>query len=290
MSSLFSNYEHGRSRRRQEAARRLQTIQTNPASALSGAQELRWLAKIVGDRLIDQMSPLFGNQPPSRAQVRQLTEAIRILRPDLFSTDAPEPSPVSEPAQQANEQRQDSLQGRRGESESRDSRYVLGVDPDEAIYRGEMIPVTSSNVHSIGFLWNDAQPAQGTLLVRYLQSNGPRMPKTGGPSYRYMGVHPNVYQLFIDAASKGIFVWDRLRVRGTVSGHQYDYRLSGISGGYVPRQATRRGDREYYVPRSIVTRNRQGVERQRRSSLGEQMVRTLPGGRRIPLVQRAGYG
>jgi hypothetical protein len=36
----------------------------------------------------------------------------------------------------------------------------------------------------------------------------------------------------------GSWVWDALRIRGTVSGHQKDYELVGIMGNYVPRKAT----------------------------------------------------
>jgi hypothetical protein len=42
----------------------------------------------------------------------------------------------------------------------------------------------------------------------------------------------------MSAPSKGGWVWDHLRIRGTVSGHQKDYELAGIVGGYVPRKAT----------------------------------------------------
>ena len=47
-----------------------------------------------------------------------------------------------------------------------------------------------------------------------------------------------LYSSILDANSKGEWVWDHLRVRGTHSGHQKDYALVGIASGYVPRKAT----------------------------------------------------
>jgi len=152
---------------------------------------------------------------------------------------------------------------------------------DDPIMTGEMIPVTSSNVHSIGFIWNPDNPTRGTLRVRFLKKlrGGGTKP---GASYNYEGVHPDVFAAFQVAASKGEFVWDELRVRGTVSGHQYSYDLAGTDdGGYIPRQAgLKRGQQgEFYMQRKFQGRT---------SSLPEQQVR----GPRAALVeefqQRAG--
>ena len=70
-----------------------------------------------------------------------------------------------------------------------------------------------------------------------------------GPLYAYYDVPAAVYTQMRSASSKGKFVWDRLRVRGTIYGHQYQYKLvsgqvsiqDGVSGVYIPRKATRRG-------------------------------------------------
>jgi hypothetical protein len=146
----------------------------------------------------------------------------------------------------------------------------------------EMIPVSSSNVHSIGFRYDN--PDMGTLLVRYLA----QLPdgRRGGPGslYEYFHVPSLLFERFKQASSKGGFVWDELRIRGTRSGHKFNYDLSGITGGYVPRRAQTiyfRGPRgglrasEAYVPRLFnVGEIRKGKlqMRQIRSQLPEQRV------------------
>jgi hypothetical protein len=163
----------------------------------------------------------------------------------------------------------------------RKTQAATGADDGQPLMTVEMIPVTSSNVHSIGFIWNPDNPTRGTLRVRFLKKSRGGGTKPGA-SYNYEGVHPDVFAAFQVAASKGEFVWDELRVRGTVSGHQYSYDLAGTDdGGYIPRQAgLKRGQQgEFYMQRKFQGRT---------SSLPEQQVR----GPRAALVeefqQRAG--
>ncbi len=130
-----------------------------------------------------------------------------------------------------------------------------------------MIPVTSSNVHSIGFEWSDTDPRNGNLLVRFL--GGDSKHRSGpGPLYKYKDVPRSVFDAFKRASSKGGFVWDELRVRGTVSGHQYSYDLEGLGDtDRVPRQATvgKRGrGGESFVKRTLGNR---------RSSLPDHEIR-----------------
>lgn len=131
--------------------------------------------------------------------------------------------------------------------------------PSDPIITGEMIRVTSSNVHSIGYIWNHDNPMKGTLKVRFLGTNRSTSPQTRGgkgPEYHYFGVHPAVFESFRIASSKGKFVWDRLRVRGTVSGHQFPYELTKLqSSGYVPRAATRIGGDEHFIRRTVKGKN-----------------------------------
>ncbi len=131
--------------------------------------------------------------------------------------------------------------------------------PNDPILTGEMIPVQSSNVHSIGYIWNEADSMKGTLKVRFLGTNRSTSPQSRGgkgPVYHYFGVHPAVFEAFRTAASKGKFVWDRLRVRGTVSGHQFPYELAKLqSDGYVPRKATRIGGDEHFIRRIVKGQN-----------------------------------
>lgn len=101
---------------------------------------------------------------------------------------------------------------------------------------GEMIPCTSSNVHSFGFQMNLRNPTKSMLLVRYLQ--GPAGSKSKGPMYGYADVHPRVFRQMTIANSKGIFVWDELRIRGSIAGSQYRYSLLSVVGDNVPRRAT----------------------------------------------------
>ena len=131
-----------------------------------------------------------------------------------------------------------------------------GINPDDPLFTGEMIPVTSTNVHSIGYEFNRKRPGDGTLKVRFLAPAPKGVHKTRpGSLYHYVNVPPEIFQAFRAAASKGKFVWDRLRIRGTVSGHQYYYWLAAIRDGYVPRQARQIGDAEYFLRRNIQGEN-----------------------------------
>jgi hypothetical protein len=137
--------------------------------------------------------------------------------------------------------------------------------PEEQPDDLEMVRVQSSNVHSIGWVADRPGARSGTLYVRFLAQEGSRRAGPGA-LYEYRGVPVNVFTSFEDASSKGEFVWDNIRVRGTVSGHRYAYELVGIGGrGYIPRQAAlRRGESgEYFLPRGF-----QG----RRSALPERKV------------------
>lgn len=99
----------------------------------------------------------------------------------------------------------------------------------------------SSNVHSFNY---DIE--NWWLHVRFQNPDG-----GAGPLYRYFNVAPKLYLSMLDAPSKGTWVWDHLRVRGTVSGHQVDYALVGVTNAYVPRKATLRPDGEWYVGRTV---------------------------------------
>lgn len=128
------------------------------------------------------------------------------------------------------------------------------VRNDDPMITGEMIPVRSSNVHSIGFRLDPESGfpvgTKGTLLIRFLGGHGKE--RSGpGALYEYFDVPASLFRAFRRAASKGKFVWDEVRVRGTISGHRYSYALADISGGYVPRQAglKRGAPGEWYLTR-----------------------------------------
>lgn len=158
------------------------------------------------------------------------------------------------------------------------ARQVLGrryqFNNNDPILTGEMIDVISTNVHSIGYDWNEQSPTRGTLKVRFLESTGRKSStRCAGPLYFYFNVHPEVFLAFQQAASKGRFVWDRLRVRGTVSGHRYFYELEDTgSTDYIPRRATRLGPNEYYLRREHTNRQT-GVTAQ--SQLEDEFVQRI---------------
>jgi hypothetical protein len=174
--------------------------------------------------LIEQLTPqLFGGETKTPEQaggtrVDVLPEQRRIL-----------------PSEPATWQGMRLIDGNRVEirTPSFRGRYFM----DDPAITGKMVPVTSSNVHSIGFQMNLKNPLTSTLFVKYLQKYGNGGQLGSGPIYGYKNVHPRLFQEFLAANSKGGFVWDRLRVRGTVAGSQYEYYLDSISRGYVPRRA-----------------------------------------------------
>ncbi len=102
------------------------------------------------------------------------------------------------------------------------------------IVTGEMVEVRSSNVHSIGYDLDNQ-----TLYVRFWAETTRRgeIVRFPGSLYGYRDVWPEEFLEFLEAPSKGNWVWDHLRERGTVSGHKKPYFLAGIVAGYVPRQA-----------------------------------------------------
>lgn len=152
------------------------------------------------------------------------------------------------------------------------------VPPGDPLITGEWIQVSSSNVYAIAFIWNNAAPTKGTLRIRFLNHRkGAKSAR--GPVYHYYDVHPALFQDFRKAASKGRWVWDNMRIRGTVSGHRYRYMLTMLSSdGYVPRQATRLGNEEWFIRRNVrsATTSRGGniqLGQDYRSQLGDEFVK-----------------
>jgi hypothetical protein len=141
------------------------------------------------------------------------------------------------------------------------------IRKDDPMFTGEMVDVSSSNVHSVGY---DAKSDQlGTLKVRFLQNNKP------GPLYHYYSVPAEIFQTLRKSGHPGKVVWSKLRIEGTVSGHQYDYRLKGIVAGYVPRKAVFLGGearQEGFKPRGFASHDGQTF----RSRLPMEVLRGLP--------------
>ncbi len=117
------------------------------------------------------------------------------------------------------------------------------------IVTGEMVRATgSSNVWAFGYIFNE-----GALYVRFADKDEDGRPIGPGPLYRYSGVTPDQFMNLLNAGSKGTWIWDYLRIRGTMAGHQKDYDLVGIMPtalypeGYVPRKATIEPIYQYYT-------------------------------------------
>lgn len=141
---------------------------------------------------------------------------------------------------------------------------------NDPVVTGAMIPVVSTNVRAIGFRFNLQNPKKSLLIVQYHQ---------GPTTYGYKDVHPDLFTAFVKALSKGKFVWDELRIRGTVAGAQYIYSLirAGREGGnpYIPRRATLfDGGEQWFMPRSkAITGSQKRISSQRNGrSLGAQYV------------------
>lgn len=122
----------------------------------------------------------------------------------------------------------------------------------------------SSNVYAFRYVYDTR-----TLHVAFRQWTPTQgKSRARGPIYGYYHVPPGVFLGFIEAPSKGSFVWDALRVRGTVSGHQYDYRLVATKGEYVPRKATLTPQGEWFVQRTVTGR---GVRTGKQYTLTSQL-------------------
>jgi hypothetical protein len=101
----------------------------------------------------------------------------------------------------------------------------------------------SSSVHSFGYDLENRY-----LYVRFYADT---KSDAAGPLYRYFDVAPAQFLSLLRAGSKGDWVWDHLRVRGSAAAHQKQYQLVGITRGYVPRKATLLKAGEFLVPRTV---------------------------------------
>jgi hypothetical protein len=135
------------------------------------------------------------------------------------------------------------------ETLGRDDSY----DPELwAQLQGREVRVESSNVYS--YFWQPETPQKGILFVTFLDwEPGTKQKDRSGPgsTYAYYDVPSNVFAAFEEEAksSPGGAVWDNLRVRGTMHGHQMRYRLIQVAGDYVPRKAVYKG----FAERTLVS-------------------------------------
>jgi len=122
---------------------------------------------------------------------------------------------------------------------------------DHPAVTGDFVPAAGSkNVHSYAY---DADSAY--LYIRFLADTGRGSgEKTSGPGslYRYRDITPQMFADLHTTSSKGNWIWDHLRIRGTVAGYRKPYALVGVMQGYVPRQATLMpGGEEWFKKRTL---------------------------------------
>jgi len=79
---------------------------------------------------------------------------------------------------------------------------------DDFVYGGELLFVHSSNVAAAQYFWGEHK-----MMIEFLN----------GSAYLYSSVNETEAWTFATAGSKGGWVWDNLRVRGTVDQHRKPY-------------------------------------------------------------------
>lgn len=131
--------------------------------------------------------------------------------------------------------------------------YAIGYTEDTLTMRVEYLAASVSVESLRGRGHSGPNRVRGALHKTVLRArHGP------GPLYDYHGVPPEVFISIHNSASKGTAIWDELRVRGTVYGHQFDYELVAASKSLVLSQAAfgfgppRRVGTVTYVPRKAV--------------------------------------
>lgn len=89
----------------------------------------------------------------------------------------------------------------------------------------------STNVHSIRYL-----PNSEDIIVTFKRPTGNYAPAVGRAPYKIDGCEEALARRFFDAVSKGRFVWDEFRRRGTVFGFKkHVYFLGDDAVGYEPK-------------------------------------------------------
>lgn len=146
---------------------------------------------------------------------------------------------------------------------------------DASYHRGDWAAVMaamrltpgSSNV--FGYYFEFESRTRGILYVTFLAVGVGGKRSGAGQTYAYYDVPGRKYNQFAQASdsSAGGAVWDYLRIRGTIAGHQHNYRLVQSHGDYVPRKATPIGFRT----RNVAAIGQAGRRSYRRSTLPERL-------------------
>ncbi|MEJ7594606.1 MAG: hypothetical protein WKF77_23990 [Planctomycetaceae bacterium] len=181
---------------------------------------------------LDPDSIGMGNQTPEQAGGRLIptqdeTQRNRILPPAYSNAEPVDDSPHRNVTVLPS-----------GQWRVRGPGFERTYDPNHPAMSGIMTSVNSSNVHSVGFEFNFNYPLKSKLIIRYLQDNRRGVGKVPGPTYSYDNCHPDLFNDLLAVGSKGKWVWDELRIRGTIAGHQFTYNLIRAAQSYLPRRAT----------------------------------------------------
>ena len=158
------------------------------------------------------------------------------------------------------------------------------MSADDPIFTGRMIAVRSSNVCRVGYELNQNRPERSQLRVQFWQQDPDSGTKQPGPVYGYAGITPQLFRHLLRSGSSGEWVWDNLRLRGTVSGHRVPYTLLSARG-HIPRRAVAIAGREWFVRRHLTALLPGGRTRAVQSSLPSRPVSQRPISRR-PTVSR----
>ena len=97
---------------------------------------------------------------------------------------------------------------RYAERVERRQEYIPANEVEDFLYNEGLLFVNSSNVGAVQYFEQDRK-----LMVEFL----------GGSAYLYSNVSLEEAKSFANAQSKGAWVWDNLRVRGSKTAHRKPY-------------------------------------------------------------------
>ena len=218
----------------------------------------------VGPRFLNMPEPPTPPAPPyDGPPSRPATDTLPQFLPRIEEGGGLTPPPFPAGRRSSQQSRQDEWmaewfrrrqQELQAQDDQEDEIETLGRDysydeDDMALLSANAVEVQSSNVFS--YFWQPESRSTGILYVTFLApAPGKNMPRQGpGATYAYYGVTLSKFRAFKEqaASSPGAAVWDHLRVRGTIFGHQVQYRLISVTGTYIPRKATARGFKTRYL-------------------------------------------
>lgn len=126
----------------------------------------------------------------------------------------------------------------------------FGGSEDEWLHSGTMKLIeNSTNVYGISY---DLQNQALFIQFKHWEPGMDWMEHSGpGSVYRYDDIDESEALEFYRSASKGCWIWDRLRVHASW-GHQREYELVRVPSSYVPREAVDAGEHGWWVSRSSL--------------------------------------